>query len=151
MPQDSKYWAADEVKNLAQTELIPQHHTRLAEATIAYLFVEELPKTKGKDCLAKVKKAGALERYLGQVDYVLIVNYEIWTSLGIAKKRALIDHELCHCTMTPDKHGRARYGLRTHDLEEFTEIVARHGLWRSDVEEFAEVLRQQELPFRAAS
>ena len=151
MAQDSKYWPAEDVKACAQEDLIPTHHAHLAEANIAYLFVEELPKTHGKTCLAKVKKAGALERYLGQVDYVLIVHYEEWRCMGEDRKRAVVDHELCHCTMSPDEHGRPRYGLRTHDLEEFAEIVERHGLWRADVKDFAEVIQQQELPFRAAS
>ena len=150
MAQDSKYWPAEDVKACAQEDLIPTHHAHLAEANIAYLFVEELPKTHGKTCLAKVKKAGPLERYLGEVDYVMVVNYETWTRLTDAQCRAVIDHELCHCTMRPDEHGRPRYGLQGHDLEEFTEIVARHGLWRPDVEEFAEAVQQQ-LPFQEAS
>ena len=146
--QDSKYWPAEEAKTLAQTVLIPTHHPRLAQAQIAYLFVESLTR-KGKELLAKIKKAGALERYLGEVDYVLIVNYEAWQHLTDAQRRALIDHELCHCTVTSDKSGKPRYGLRGHDLEEFTEIVERHGLWQVDVEDFAAVVQQQ-LPLRAA-
>ena len=146
--QDSKYWPAEEAKTMAQTVLIPTHHTRLAEARIAYLFVESLTR-KGKDCLAKIKRAGALERYLGQVDYVVTVNHETWQHLTEAQRRALIDHELCHCTVTSDKSGHPRYGLRGHDLEEFAEVVERHGLWQQDVEDFAAVVQQQ-LPLRAA-
>ena len=133
---------------MAQTALIPQHHPRLAEARIAYLFAESLTR-KGQEQLAKIKKAGALERYLGEVDYIMVVNYETWQRLAKAQRRALLDHELCHCTVTSDKYGHPRYGLRGHDLEEFAEIVDRHGLWMPDVEEFAEVVQQQ-LPLRAA-
>ena len=146
-----KYWPAEAAKEIAESDLIPRFHPHLAEARILYLFVGELPATRGKTKLAKVKKAGALEQYLSDADFVLLLDQGEWERMGNAKRRALIDHELCHCTMDRDKFNRPRYGLRAHDLEEFTEIVERHGLWQRDVEAFAEVLQQQELPLKAVS
>lgn len=84
-------------------------------------------------------------------DYVILLNREVWQDIGftIEKKRALMDHELCHAapvldkkTLEPvyDDNGRAVYRSRKHDIEEFRGVVERHGCYKADLEKFAEAL-----------
>ena len=145
----SKYWPADEVREIATTDVIPNYHEELSEADIAYLFVEEI-KAKGRVCFAKTKTASHVERYFGDVDYVMIVNHVEWKGFNDDQRRALVDHELCHCLVETGDDGELKFKIRGHDLEEFKEIVERHGMWQPDVEEFASVVRQLELPIHAA-
>lgn len=74
------------------------------------------------------------------------INKQAWDPLNKKQKRALIDHELCHCLWDVEK---GLY-MRTHDVEEFSEIIKRHGLWQPDVQLFAEIavkhVKQLELP-----
>lgn len=64
--------------------------------------------------------------------------------LSDAQRVALVDHELCHCTVNED-------GVPTllhHDVEEFGQVVERHGLWKPDLAWFArQTSGAQVLPF----
>ena len=84
-------------------------------------------------------------------DYVILLNREVWQDIAFTteKKRALMDHELCHAaplldkkTLEPvyDEQGRAVYRSRKHDIEEFRAVVERHGCYKADLEKFAEAL-----------
>ena len=147
--KDNKYWPADEAREIATKDIIPKFHEELAEADIAYLFVTDI-KAKGKVCFAKMKKASEVERNFGDVDYVMIVNRVEWKGFSDDQRRALVDHELCHCLVETGEDGELKFKIRGHDLEEFKEIVERHGMWQPDIEAFASAVQQLELPIRAA-
>lgn len=89
----------------------------------------------GRVLLGRAKKAGDLVQHFGAVDFVLVLQRQEWSRLNDKQRKALIDHELCHCVEVRAKDG-LRWGLRGHDLEEFTVIVERHGLWLKDLEWF---------------
>ena len=136
-----KYWPAVEVESIAK-ELIPQHHEVLAEANISYVFVEKM-RSKGRESLGKLKLTSALENHMSGMDYVMFVNDETWKHLSKGQKVALVDHELCHGDGQRTSTGEMVYGIRNHDLEEFTEVVKRHGLWEPTLEHFAGVVGEQ--------
>lgn len=73
-------------------------------------------------------------------DFFLIsIWYEGWVNMTPEQRRALIDHELCHCIVEEDEEtGNTKLGMRGHDIEEFNEIVSRHGFWRPEVQTFVE-------------
>lgn len=75
------------------------------------------------------------------------------------QRAALVDHELCHFTREeweePDPKVQSKWvtvygaatdpdswGIREHDVEEFSEIIERHGLWDIGIETFAEAVRE---------
>ena len=89
------YWKADEAKEIAEKEVIPQWHENLSQLRIAYLLVDDLV-SKGKTIAAKIKKASSLEHFLTDYDLILTVNKTVWKRFGHAKRLALIDHEFCH-------------------------------------------------------
>ena len=142
-----------EVRQLAES-IIDEHHPHLKDAKqqIGFYLREGNSKWAGK-----AKKCTAFERHM--TDYMLFVfiNKEAWKTTTEEQRAALVDHELCHFTRTkwedpndPRKwitvygaaHDPDSWGIREHDVEEFSEIIERHGLWDTGIETFAEAVRE---------
>lgn len=155
-PKDARkpgYALAQEAQALGE-ELIPKYHPHLVTVRVEYVFNEAPMKTKGKELLARAKKKSGLDAFLfapptedePKPFFVIEINKQAWDVLNKKQKRALVDHELCHCLWDVEK---GLY-MRTHDVEEFSEIIKRHGLWQPDVQLFAEIavkhVKQLELP-----
>ena len=140
-----EYTAAPEVAEVAKG-VIERWHTDLAGADIRYAFADELPYDKQKRVLAKTKKASRWEQYLtqGAVLFV-VVDAGAWAAMPPEKRIALIDHELCHVV----GDGTGEIDTRTHDLEEFNEVISRHGAWTEDIEDFLRTAEEAQikLPF----
>lgn len=120
-------------------------HPDLAGAVIFCVFEERSAPQQGRVSLGKAKRQGPVDRLLTGADFVIQLNKEEWEKLTLDQKRALLDHELCHCTS--DDEGN--WKKRPHDVEEFTEIVQRHGLWERGVEAFGKQVIQTQLPLWA--
>lgn len=135
-------------------ELIPIHHDHLAEAKIAMAWnLSWKADVDGHLVLGKCIKVPAIHRELHDYDFVICLNQPVWNTADFGEKQryALIDHELCHASVTVDDAddvkrdaaGRIQYRIRKHDIEEFAEIVHRHGLYKTDLEAFAKVCIQK--------
>lgn len=131
-----------------------KHHEELEGANIALAWRMALkPDTDGHLILGKCVKASDLQREFADYDFVILLNREVWnrTEFTEDKKRALLDHELCHAAPALDKDGgqkidernRPVWRLRKHDIEEFQAIVERHGTYKKDLEQFAEALLER--------
>lgn len=155
-PKDARkpgYALAQEAQVLGE-ELIPKYHPHLTTVRVEYVFNEAAMKSKGKELFARAKKKSGLDAFLfappteddPKPFFVIEINKQAWDVLNKKQKRALVDHELCHCLWDVEK---GLY-MRTHDVEEFSEIIKRHGLWQPDVQLFAEIavkhVKQLELP-----
>lgn len=143
---------APEAEQIAQ-DLIAEVHKHLTEATILYLFTSSKRKRHDKVILGTAQKISALQRYLSgancdpECDFIILISKNEWQTLNPAQRKALVDHELCHCVCKQyDEDGEPVWGLRAHDIEEFKDIIERHGLWKSDVSEFANSIRQLAFP-----
>lgn len=69
------------------------------------------------------------------------ISLEDWESLSLRQREALIDHELCHFWLDfPETASEPKLALRSHDIEEFEEIIRRHGIYRHEYEGFADAL-----------
>jgi hypothetical protein len=130
-------------------ELIEKHHPHLAEAKIAIAW--RFGWSQDADGLLKLgqaKKVSELDRDLHDYDFIILLNHEVWNKASFSERqmKALIDHELCHCSVSIDtngekkidERGRVIYRIRKHDVEEFREVAARHGCWRDDLRQLAE-------------
>ena len=95
--------------------------------------------------MGKMKKASPIETCLSEAEFFLIIDEVTWKSISVKQKMALIDHELCHLEEITKEDG-PKWVLRTHSVEEFTEILERHGAWKEDLQEFVEKAKQIELP-----
>lgn len=139
---------------LMAADLIPKYHEHLRLVRIEYVFVSDMIKSKGKELLGRAKKKSGLDAFLAMQEnadepqpfFVIEISKPAWDLLTQKQKKALVDHELCHCLWDVDKG----IYMRTHDVEEFSEIIKRHGLWQPDVELFATIaakhIKQIDLP-----
>lgn len=132
-------------------DLRDKYHRHLKEARIALAWRKNFKTDRdGHIILGKCVKASELHRQLAPYDFVILLNEEVWkaTQFTEEKKRALIDHELCHAAVATDRNGdpvrndqgRIVYRMRKHDIEEFRDIVQRHGCYKQDLEAFAEAI-----------
>lgn len=139
----TEIWGADsDVRELAN-DIIAHHHPHLADADIVFLMRSPTAKAKGKITLGTAKKASPEHKalYQGDVDFIVTLAGAEWKDMTNRQRRALLDHELCHC-VGDSENG---WGLRGHDVEEFAEIIRRHGLWHGDLETVGETVRQLDL------
>lgn len=142
-------------------EVRAKFHKDLEHARIALAWRKALkPDKDGHLVLGKCVKASDLQKEFAAYDFVILLNREVWMELGftVEKKKALVDHELCHAAQVVDKYGmqkfdergRAIWRTRKHEIEEFREIVERHGCYKRDLELFAEaMLKKRDMPLLA--
>lgn len=125
-----EYSAADpEIVKLV-TEIANEHHTCLDGARIAVIMRERAAKHRGRVVLATASKPSAKVKPLlnGNYQFVICIAGDEWQDLTPEQRRAVVDHELCHCDFDDDGEPR----MKAHDYEEFAAIVERHGMWRGD-------------------
>lgn len=146
-----EYSPAPDAERIAQ-KLIADHHTHLTDVRVEFVFRDKASKSNGKVVLGKARKISGLNAFLardpdatyGEDFFVIELAEDEWLEMPASKRRALVDHELCHCTIDFDEDkGIVTLGLRAHDVEEFKEIVDRHGLWKDDLAEFAKAAKEQ--------
>jgi hypothetical protein len=125
--------------------LIKDHFPDLVDVRIDYVFRDNTPVAGGREVWGKARKVAGLAAFLADHDsdhpagddlFVIEFAKPIWDGLDDDTKRALVDHELCHCVVKVDGTDR-KLMIKTHDVEEFREIIERHGLWRPEVEAMA--------------
>jgi hypothetical protein len=133
-------------------------HEDIVEAVIALAWRKNFkPDDDGHLILGKCVKVSDLEKEFAQYDFIILLNREVWRDPEFTddKKRALVDHELCHAAPAldeegcrkRDERGRQVWRSRKHDIEEFYGIVNRHGCYKRDLELFAEALvRRRKTP-----
>ena len=138
--------------------LVGAHHAHLSEARIALAWhVGWNGDADGHLKVGRAKKASDLDRELHGYDFVILLNRFVWNLVEWTdvEMSALLDHELCHCSVRLDKEGEAQrdehnrtvWRIRKHDVEEFQEIMHRHGAWKGDLKTFIkEALRRRQSP-----
>lgn len=148
------YEAAPEAEKIAE-RLIAEHHTHLTDVRVEFVFRDKASKSHGRTTLGKARKVSGLGAFLarrtedgedtaGAEFFVIELARDEWDEMPPSKRRALVDHELCHCTITyDDEKDTVTFGIKGHDVEEFTEILDRHGLWKDDLAGFAKAAKEQ--------
>lgn len=142
--KDESEWmqAPSSVVKLAQ-DLIRDHHPSLKEAWIAILMRTKPTTSKGKVVMGHAEKVSEKWKALVKVDFDFLIwlDDETWGESDEQRRRAILDHELCHCKYDP---GTGKTSLRGHDIEEFGEIVERYGAWKADLLNFKTRLERGE-------
>lgn len=130
-------------------KLIDTVHTGLTDIRVEYVFRDPPATSKGRVRLGSARKVTGLAAYLagestevasdeGEPFFVIEIAETEWANLDAKQRKALVDHELCHCRYDFDEtKNEVKLSIVGHDLEEFVAVVDRHGLWRPDVEVFA--------------
>lgn len=146
--------ATDDLGPLGK-QLIEKYHRHLIGYPVRFAWRSQSRRNKTKEVLATAEIVRGRfasfvmtpEEHLmagqdfGPAMFWIEVSEEAWDTLDDAQRYALLDHELCHCSVTENDGGEMVMDLRPHDLEEFNDIVKRHGLWLDDVRAFAEAVK----------
>lgn len=128
--------ADEDLLTLAE-EVMDTHHKLLKRARIGFAFLSEAPTRKGRKVLAQVSLVPDAVEFHLQLDYLLWVARDEWDAMNGMERRAVLDHEFCHC----DLKENGDWGLRDHDVQEFIEIIHRHGLWNNGLVELGHVVQ----------
>lgn len=140
------YDASEGLINLAH-ELIQEHHGHLIEAKIKYLFRTGNWEVKKRDTWGQAKKVGKEIKFLTGYDFIITIHQDVWEQLNNEDRKALLDHELQHCSAGTDNVGNKVWYVQGHDLEDFHAIIRRHGLWSPALKKLENMLNQTELEF----
>ena len=118
-----------EVLSIAQ-ELIALHHPFLSACNIGFVMRDEAGASGGKTVPAHTTKVpDKIRPHLTQeLDILIVIAEDQYSGLSTDQRTALIDHELCHITVS-----KSGWTTCAHDIEEFREIIERHGLWNEDL------------------
>lgn len=131
-------------------------HLRDGEAYIEWLFRLEPERRGGRDVLGTVHMPQVqgqlkdvflwmLTELFGRLpDFLVVLDLEYWEACDARLREILVYHELCHAIQKVDREGSPRFdeegrpvwGLRGHDVEEFSAVVRRYGAWNPDIKEF---------------
>lgn len=151
----TQFATAPDVRRIAEhiIDTVPEHK-RLKDVRVEYVFRDKAQKSKGRVVLGTAQKLTGLSAFLADDEqsaeladadpfFVVVIAYDVWERLDEKMRRALVDHELCHCTVEYDDEGAPKLATKGHDLEEFAQIIERHGLWSSNVAQFGSVVAEQ--------
>jgi len=109
----------------------------LSKAKVKFLFVS------GRNIRysGKLSKTTSLMKFLTGLDFIVLVNKDVWVQFNQNQKEALILHELLHVAYDENKN---RFVTREHDVEEFVEVVERYGPWMSVLKLMEEAFQKRE-------
>jgi hypothetical protein len=150
---------------------LPEHvHLLDGEATIDWLLKRD-EKVKGERMIIGTahmpRVSGELSecfswmlgRLFGRIpDFLIVLDREYWFKASALEREILAYHELMHCVHKRDRSGellytdddRPRWGLKGHDVEEFSAVVRRYGAWKHDIREFIAAAQAHAVQERAA-
>lgn len=141
-------------------ELIGAFHPHLAQANIAIMWRYGWKRCRdGHLKGGEMRLCAEVDRELHGFDFVMALNYKLWSELDETCQVAIVDHELCHAQVDDDDDGDVRvdekgricYRIKKHDLEEFTAIVGRYGQYRQGVKDMiAKALEHADKPLLKA-
>lgn len=131
----------------AKIDWLMRDHPR-AKAGRSILGSAHIPSVQGElsDCFEWL-----LNRLFGRIpDFLIILDARWWGEFSPLQQEILVYHELSHCVIKSDAYGTPRFhrdgtpiwGLKGHDVEEFTETVRRYGAYNSELQEFIDAARQ---------
>lgn len=124
---EDKFEPAPEVEKIAR-DLIAKYHGHLINAKIKYLFRRGPWTSQKRETLGKATKVSGVNQYLTGLDFIIMINIEVWDQLNDKEKIALVDHELEHCCEEDGK-----YFIQGHDVEDFLAVIKRNGFWTPDL------------------
>jgi hypothetical protein len=142
-----RYMEAREAVTIA-AELIEEFHPHLLYFETAFLFVVNedgkgqmkypKPNQSGLVVLGKAKAFSEAERTAGTPSFLIVLLYNFWEQATDAQRRALIDHELCHCGVkepdcdddgASDVDAEPKPIMLQHEFVGFHAELDRNGAW----------------------
>jgi hypothetical protein len=137
--------ASDVIVEIAQ-DLISKYHPTLLRARIGLVMREPAAKSGGKVVYGQARKVSEQDKLFIPYDFIIVLAADEWRALTPIQRRALIDHELCHCKVEYDQDGDLTYKIVRHDIEEFNCILERYGWWWPSAGASRRAVEQMHLP-----
>lgn len=119
-----KFIEAEEVEEMAKF-IIGKFRTDLRNIEIAYVFKQKAGKSGDNVTFGSAKAENDLQKVLHRYEAVIQIGFDTWIGMDLDQQLRLIDHELAHLGLDPEK---GKLGIVNHPVEEFPEIVQRWGL-----------------------
>lgn len=147
------YSKNDDLTQLGERVRMKFHEKRLKGLSIAYLFRDKAAVSRGKVIAGMAMRVDDRNRALHGHDAMVEIAKDFYDSVTPAHREALMDHELAHIEIELDAEhepkidadtGRLKVRMRTHDLEEFNEVVERHGAYRERIAAFLAHLKKND-------
>jgi len=122
------YTECPEAKTIATEILTTEDMIKSLDIDIPRVeFIAVYPNIS-KSIAGKCIKSGRELKYFSDCDYIIEVSGEIWDTLNVETKRILILHELLHIKITYNKKNETVYGIRDHDIKDFSQIISKYGI-----------------------
>ncbi|KAB1444285.1 hypothetical protein F7890_21280 [Bordetella bronchiseptica] len=147
---------APEIREWVETQILQDSgaihnpdHSHLIDADLEFMWASQAFAKQGRLVLGqcdevafrvggwqKARQEQQFHEWFGRVPkFVITLAADYCAQCSDLEFCALVEHELCHITHLPDKHGSPAFGqdglpklgLRGHDVEEFISVVARYG------------------------
>lgn len=124
------------------TKLIEAYFPQLYDIRVEYVFRSEAAHSGGRVVLGRCRKVSGMEAMLATphaVDsagldfWVIEMAADFWPLLTPHQQTALTHHELSHAGVDENDQGELVLRARSHDVEEFSEVIRIYGLWRPDL------------------
>lgn len=122
--------------------LIENFHPILKSARIAFVMRSKAQKQGTRYILGQCTKVPDKFKPYLEFDYIIWISEEDYMGMDDLQREALIDHELCHCKWS-SKTGT--WGIRPHDVQEFSDVIRRHGTWSPDVLRVKDAIDQYQM------
>lgn len=109
----------------------------LSQWSLRYLWKRTGGSRNGQATLGKCLLPSPIVRHYARCDWFIYISADnCHRKLTEEQFRALIFHELCHCTLKYDMRGEnpPRPAIVGHDLEMFFAEVREFGLWKENLE-----------------
>lgn len=126
-----------EVINTA-SDLIAAHHPHLRDMRIGFVFRDTAQQGAGPLVVAQTSRVNPKLQVHLDLDFLIWIAEDVWSSAEPRIRQALLDHELCHCGI--NDHGAPV--ILPHPIEEFPEIIQRHGFWSASLFSAASAFKQ---------
>jgi hypothetical protein len=121
--------------------IIAQHHKHLLAANIGYFKLDKTAPemNNGGRKFAFVRRVSGNLQYFSNFNFLICFYGDAWDVMDKEQRRAVVDHELCHCKMEDGE-----WTLIEHDIEDFHAIVDRHGTILSGVVARLDEIQEEE-------
>lgn len=136
-----RYMPPNDADEQMMQDVLREHHGDLVDFSVVFQFavnedkdgamVMPKPNKHGVIKLGKAKCFPAEDRAAGCPDFLITLCYNWWEEATEKQRRALVDHELCHCGVEYDADDNAKPMSVPHEFEGFLDELKRHGAWDS--------------------
>lgn len=145
---EDKYEVDPRVEELAQrlVEKYKLWDSFPKKPNVIYLLRKGPWRVGDREKLGECSRATGKWKFLTNVDFVIVLNKDFWTSFPESREPLLL-HELLHIggkMTTYAGKEEWKWQIVPHDIEEFVTVVKDYGAWNAELTQFVASLKDEE-------